>query len=766
MPVSEERFRLLFQNSPDAMVLADDGGRYMDVNDAACDLFGYSREQLLDMKVGDLTVGDGPTAEAQFQDYLQTGRRSGEFTFMRADGQTRVASYSACRVAPGEHLSILRDITDQKHALLHQEFKSGLADRVRLLSDPEDILWTVAQAVGRHLNVSRAHFNEVDVEADRITVHRNYTENTFSSEGTYALSSFGSTDFLAALHGGQVLVVSDAALDSRTADAYEMAYRPLNVRAFVIVPCMRGGNWVGAFILDSSALRIWTPAEISLAESVSQRAWLAVDAVRQAQMAQKEETQKQEALRALRESEQQAKQIIEAAPIGVMVADTSGKIRQVNDAFVAMLGYTREEALSGAVNWRELTPPEWRHLDLSAIEEIQRTGRHAPFEKEYFRKDGTRLPVLVTTAFLGGPEEIGVGFIVDLEERKRTEASLRDSAAWYRRLADAMPQIVWTARPDGYIDYYNERWYAFTGFPRGEGGDTSWKPILHPDDLEHCYTTWYNSVRTGDSYQIEYRFKDHKNGGYRWFLGRAVPVYDEDGKILKWFGTCTDITEHKEDEEILHRHQSEVEDLNIRLRRAIQETHHRVKNNLQVISALVDLQVEEAQDLIPVSAMTRIGRHARSLAEIHDLLTQETKAGAYANTISTRAAMNKLVPLLQSTTGGRNIRFQVEDVRLPMREGASLALLVSELVSNAVKHGRGEITLTLAMQKDFVALEVSDEGPGFPPGFDWNKAANTGFGLIDSTGRYDLRGTIAFENRYHGGACVRITFPVPAPVSE
>lgn len=88
-------------------------------------------------------------------------------------------------------------------------------------------------------------------------------------------------------------------------------------------------------------------------------------------------------------------------------------------------------------------------------------------------------------------------------------------------VAEALPQIVWTARPDGYADWYNDHWYAFSGFPRSEGGDQSWEPLLHPDDLEMCRDAWYNSVRTGEPYEIEYRFFDRETGGYRWHLGRA-----------------------------------------------------------------------------------------------------------------------------------------------------------------------------------------------------------------------------------------------------
>jgi PAS domain S-box-containing protein len=133
----------------------------------------------------------------------------------------------------------------------------------------------------------------------------------------------------------------------------------------------------------------------------------------------------------------------------------------------------------------------------------------------------------------------------DLIERIRFEEALHRSEAQFHQLADAMPQIVWTARPDGYLDYYNERWYEYTGFPREEYGQQSWEPILHPDDVQRCVDTYFGCIKTEKPYQIEYRFKDRKTGGFRWFLGRAMPVRDESDKIVRWFGTCTDIDDTK-----------------------------------------------------------------------------------------------------------------------------------------------------------------------------------------------------------------------------
>lgn len=152
--------------------------------------------------------------------------------------------------------------------------------------------------------------------------------------------------------------------------------------------------------------------------------------------------------------------------------------------------------------------------------------------------------------------ELG-GVIIYLETVNVRSADHKDEIS-FRLLANAMPQIVWTADPDGCLDSYNDRWYEFTGFTRGQAGDQSWVPILCEEDKERCFNTWYESVRTGNPYQIEYRFIDPKTGEVRWYLGRAVPVKDEAGRIMKWIGTCTDIHDLKETQRMLMLSQNRI----------------------------------------------------------------------------------------------------------------------------------------------------------------------------------------------------------------
>ncbi|WP_438646663.1 PAS domain-containing protein [Salinarimonas soli] len=137
-----------------------------------------------------------------------------------------------------------------------------------------------------------------------------------------------------------------------------------------------------------------------------------------------------------------------------------------------------------------------------------------------------------------------VGAHRDITERKRDEEALRTSEQRLRAILDTMPQMVWSTRPNGDHDYFNKRWYEFTGVPEGTTDGEGWNGMFHPDDQERAWTAWRHSLATGEPYEIEYRLR-HRSGDYRWVLGRALPVRDEAGAIERWYGTCTDINEQK-----------------------------------------------------------------------------------------------------------------------------------------------------------------------------------------------------------------------------
>ena len=241
--------------------------------------------------------------------------------------------------------------------------------------------------------------------------------------------------------------------------------------------------------------------------------------------------------------------IVQSSNDAIIGKDLNGIIRSWNAGAQRMFGYSSGEAVGQSVEI--LIPPD-RLDEESAILKRLRQGEHIQhFDTVRVHKSGMRLDVSLTISVVRDRRGnvIGASKIArDITHRKRIESALRESEARFRELADAMPQIVWTARPNGFIDYYNRRWYEFIGVAEGHG-DQSWIPILHPDDVNTSVEAWDHALRSGNIYEVECRFRDHKTGGYHWHLARALPARDALGQIVKWYGTCTDIDEQKRAEE-------------------------------------------------------------------------------------------------------------------------------------------------------------------------------------------------------------------------
>ena len=131
-----------------------------------------------------------------------------------------------------------------------------------------------------------------------------------------------------------------------------------------------------------------------------------------------------------------------------------------------------------------------------------------------------------------------------LAQVAKREAEIAATERRFRVMTASMPQMVWTTLPDGFHDYYNDRWYEFTGAPYGTTDGEGWNDMFHPEDQERAWARWRHSLETGEPYEIEYRLRHH-SGAYRWTLGRAMPIRDAEGRIERWFGTCTDIDDLK-----------------------------------------------------------------------------------------------------------------------------------------------------------------------------------------------------------------------------
>lgn len=308
-------------------------------------------------------------------------------------------------------------------------------------------------------------------------------------------------------------------------------------------------------------------------------------------------------------------------------------------------------------------------------------------------------------------------------ERARVTRELKESEARFRQIADLMPQVVWLARPDGFVDYYNRRWYDFTGQPEGETGDASWAPVMHPDDRQACFNRWYHSVRTGEPYEIRYRWHDRLSGGYRWFLGRALPLRDKQGEIVRWYGTSTDIDDVVRAEELARQARAEAERANRAKDDFLAALSHELRTPLTpVLMAAEDLcqdatLPEAAREMLQMM-QRNISLEARLIDDLLDL---------------TRIIHGKLILRRQPGDAHTLVEHALEIVRdeaqtrglqLQSDLGASRSILLCDaarlqqvfwnLLKNAIKFtpARGSISIRSYNDGDVFVLEVSDTGIG------------------------------------------------------
>jgi PAS domain S-box-containing protein len=253
----------------------------------------------------------------------------------------------------------------------------------------------------------------------------------------------------------------------------------------------------------------------------------------------------------LRQSEQRLQSIFGNVAIGIVEVDPEDRIISANDRICHILDYTREELMSKTVH--DITFPEDRNLTQYINEKIHK-GDYGiiDYEKRYMKKDDTPLWVHVTISGVydsSGRQINSIGTIEDITERKKVEETLRESESRFRTLADNISQIVWIVDKEGNPVWFNKRWYDFTDVGIEEMRSEGISNLIHPDYLA-VFEKFRTSILNGQEWEEIYPML-RKDREYRWFLSRAVPIYDEKGNISMWFGTSTDITEQRKIEEEL-----------------------------------------------------------------------------------------------------------------------------------------------------------------------------------------------------------------------
>ena len=434
--------------------------------------------------------------------------------------------------------------------------------------------------------------------------------------------------------------------------------------------------------------------------------------------------------------------------VGTWEWDIASNLVTADERFARLFGVDEEAARVGLeveAFFRAIHPDD-RDRVMREIEQAIATPGRVQFSYRLVQPDGELRWVNASGRVVAREDGVPTrfpGVVVDITEQRRIAEQLAESEMRFRTLADTMPQMVWSTLPDGFHDYYNARWYEFTGVPEGSTDGEAWNNMFHPDDQERAWAEWRQSLDTGEPYRIEYRLR-HRSGEYRWVLGQALPIRDASGSVARWFGTCTDIHENKlagEEREVI-----------------AEELSHRIKNIFAVIGGIISLAVRshpEAADF----AKTLRGR-LMALGRAHDFVRPHSRRSApTANPTSLHGLIEDLLTPYKETDASR-ISFYGEDTKIDDGAATPLALLFHELATNAAKYGalstpEGRIEVRGHVDGDAYRMTWIERG-----GSAVKEGGEAGFGsrLIDLSVRGQLRGTL--EKRYGAGG-IELELSIP-----
>lgn len=264
--------------------------------------------------------------------------------------------------------------------------------------------------------------------------------------------------------------------------------------------------------------------------------------------------------------------VMNALPYMVWTMRPDHKMELINSHLTEYIGKTSEEV--NRDGWLDLIHPDDRAALLEEIHEPRERGeshrvtyRLQRFDGEYRWVETYAHPVKNSR----GEVEFWLGSTADIHERCLKEHQLRESEARFRRLADALPQIVWMTDAEGRLDFHNARWYEYTALPDDGACREINRQFLHPDDESKIQSAWQAAFAAGLPFEHEARIRNGRTGDYRWFLCRAVPVFDDSGRVARWFGTSTDIDDQKRTEQRLRNVESSLRELNATLEARVAE---------------------------------------------------------------------------------------------------------------------------------------------------------------------------------------------------
>jgi len=412
----------------------------------------------------------------------------------------------------------------------------------------------------------------------------------------------------------------------------------------------------------------------------------------------------------MKKAEDRVRLIIDTLPTMVWTLRPNGTIDFVNQRWLDYTGLTLEEEIEEPT--RPVHPQDLPRVMEKWLADMA-AGQPSEDEMRLQRADGEYRWFLVRTAPLRDEQRNlfkWYGIAIDIEDRKRAESESRT-------LLDAIPQQIWSGPPDGTLDYCNERWRSYIGLGLEELQGDGWQRMLHPGDRERVLNAWHESVTKGTLYEQEERHRS-ADGAYRWFLARGVPLRNADGRIVRWYGTNTDIEDRKQAEEELRRLSGQLLRLQDEERRNIaRELHDSMGQDLVALATMLG-QLRSSRP-VAERKLRRLLSKCRDLADkcigevrtlsylLHPPMLEQAGLGdairGYVKGFTQRSGIH--VELELSPCVGR----MPQDVEL------ALFRIVQEALTNIHRHSGSQQAKIRIHRNSNLTLEISDLGRGPSP---------------------------------------------------
>jgi PAS domain S-box-containing protein len=486
--------------------------------------------------------------------------------------------------------------------------------------------------------------------------------------------------------------------------------------------------------------------------------------------------------------EAKIRRLVEANVVGIVMWNLEGAITGANDAFLHMVQYDREDLASDRVHWSDLTPAEWRGSDERAIANLKACGIFQPFEKEYFRKDGSRVPVLLGGALFEGGGNEGVAFVLDLSEQKRAEEALRRSEN-YLAQAQKLAHIgswAWESTEKKAL-YLSEEWYRIYGFDPKDGMPT-WEQRLqriHPEDRARFHETIDRALAEKSDYDVEFRILNPAMP-VRFIHSVGRPILSPSGELLQLVGVAMDVTERKRAEEERQRLRQAETDL-AHISRVNTIGHltaslaHEIKQPIgaAVANAEACMQfLDHDQPNVVEAGEAALGmvKDARRAADIIDRVRSLYRKGSSQQEIvDVNDVIREMVLMFHNQASRYSVMVRTElGEKLPnvMADRVQLKQVLMNLMLNgieAMQDSSGELSIKSQLGDDGqLLISVADTGMGLPAGkvdrlfdpFFTTKSHGTGLGLAITRSIVEShRGRIWATSNSGHGATFKFTLP-------